>query len=178
MYWFIDYLSQRHDRDFMRCIPDGLGIDELGNLPLGDHSVVDIQSAVLPLDWAVQVQYVAEPIIRRTSLLELLRAQGMWDVLDGIAQAMRVVVRGVNAPLCPGAMMSHVFDAIRHRVHFALLQNCSHAERRRAFFEHSILHVLKASKTMTEKRRQRFLNWLNQSVTQSINGPIIHSTKR
>lgn len=43
-------------------------INQLGNLPLGDHGVAEIQPTVLPLHWTIHVQHIAQPVVRRTSV--------------------------------------------------------------------------------------------------------------
>ena len=50
---------------FESCPPDKPGSNELLYLALGDNSVVEIESAVLPLHRAVDIQDVAEPVVGR-----------------------------------------------------------------------------------------------------------------
>ena len=38
--------------------------DEFLYLPLGDHGIEQIHAAILPLDWTIDVQRVAQPIVR------------------------------------------------------------------------------------------------------------------
>ena len=48
--------------------------------------------------------------------LELERAEGMRDPLDGIRLAVRVIVHRINAPLVAGAVMLGVHNAVHHRI--------------------------------------------------------------
>jgi hypothetical protein len=67
-------------------------LDQLEYLALGDHRVVHVQSAVLPLHRAIDVQRVAEPVVGASSRLEFLGTQRVGDVLDGVTEAVGVVV--------------------------------------------------------------------------------------
>lgn len=83
----------------------------------------------------------------------------MSDVLDGVAQAVRVVVRGVDAPAIAGAVVGHVLDAVGHRVEFPFLQRHLHAQRGLALVELAVLHVLEQLQTLLHRplppRRRR-----------------------
>ena len=43
--------------------------------------------------------------------LKLFSAKRMSDVLDGIAEAMSVVVGGIDAPTIASSMMGHIFNS-------------------------------------------------------------------
>lgn len=43
--------------------PDHTGLHQFDDLPLGHHSVGEVQAAVLPLHGAVKIQSVAQPVI-------------------------------------------------------------------------------------------------------------------
>ena len=58
------------------------------------------------------------PEVAATTALELLGAERMRDVLDGVAKTVSVVVGGVDAPLVARAVMGGVLDAVRDRVLF------------------------------------------------------------
>ena len=60
--------------------------------------------------------------------LKLLGAKGMRDILYGVAEAVGVVIRRVDAPPCPRAGVWGIFDAIGHRVLLAVLHGQLHAE--------------------------------------------------
>ena len=66
----------------------------------------------------------------------------MGDVLDGVAKAVGVVVRRVDAPLVAGPMVSRELDAIGNRVLLSLLQSDLHPQRGLALVELAVLHVL------------------------------------
>ncbi len=44
------------------------------------------------------------------------------DVLDGVAEAVRVVVGGIDAPLVAGAVVRKELNAVGHRVELAILR--------------------------------------------------------
>jgi len=45
--------------------PDNVLADEFSNFPLGDDGVVHVKSSILPLHWAVDIQRIAQPVVRR-----------------------------------------------------------------------------------------------------------------
>ena len=57
-----------------------------------------------------------EPVVKRTMVLELERADRMGDALDRVRLAMREVVARIDAPGGAGARMAGVQDAVEHRV--------------------------------------------------------------
>ena len=85
-------------------------VDELADLPLADDGVADVEPAVLPLDGAVGVHGVAQPVVGRAAVLELLRAEAVRDVLDRVDEAVGVVVGRVDAPLVAGAVVGGILD--------------------------------------------------------------------
>lgn len=60
--------------------------------------------------------------------LELLGTEGMCDVLNGVTEAVGVVVGGIDAPLVPRVGVGRVLDSIGHRVLFAVLHNQLHTK--------------------------------------------------
>ena len=46
--------------------PDDILANKFSDFPLGDDSVVHVESSVLPLHWTVKVQRIAQPVVRRT----------------------------------------------------------------------------------------------------------------
>lgn len=76
--------------------------------------------------------------------MELLSAQGVCDVLNAVAQTVRVVVGGVDAPLAAGPVVRLELDPVRHRVLFTLLQSDFHPESGVTFIDFTILHILRA----------------------------------
>ena len=60
--------------------------------------------------------------------LELLGAEGVCDVLQRVAETVRVVVGGVDAPLAARARVWRGLDPVGHRVHFAVLHHQLHTQ--------------------------------------------------
>ena len=60
--------------------------------------------------------------------LELLGAQGVADVLDGVAQTVGEVVGGVDAPGLARVRVRRVLDAVGHRVLLAVLHDVLHTQ--------------------------------------------------
>ena len=61
-------------------------------------------------------QVVDEPVVERPVGLELERADGVRDALDGVRLPVREVVGGIHAPGVTGARMLAVHDPVQHRV--------------------------------------------------------------
>ncbi len=61
-------------------------------------------------------QVLDEPVVERPVRLELQRADGVRDALDGVGLAVREVVHGVDAPGVAGARVLGVQDAVEHGV--------------------------------------------------------------
>ena len=64
----------------------------------------------------IDAQGFDEPVVQRPMHIELQRADGVRDMLDGIALAVGVVVHGVDAPFVSGAVMMRKLDAVQQRV--------------------------------------------------------------
>jgi len=89
---------------------------EFVELALGQHGVGDVEARVLPHVRQVAVQRVQQPVVARAAHLELQRAQRVRDVLDGVHQAVRVVVARVDAPLVARLGVRGELDAVRDQV--------------------------------------------------------------
>ena len=61
-------------------------------------------------------QFLNEPVIERTVHIELEGADGMCDMLDGVALAVGVVVHRIDAPFVAGTVMGSVDYAVHNRV--------------------------------------------------------------
>jgi len=57
-----------------------------------------------------------EPVVERPVRLELQRAEGVGDALDGVGLAVGPVVRRIDAPLVAGTGVVLAADAVHHRV--------------------------------------------------------------
>lgn len=74
---------------------------------------LQLNSCVLYLG-SVKVQCLEDPEVRLPAGLELERANGVVDVLQRVDDAVRVVVRGVDAPVRASMRVRDVLDAVRH----------------------------------------------------------------
>ena len=74
-----------------------------------------------------------QPVVQRTMILELERAERMRDALERIRQRVRVVVHRVDAPRVAGAMVGRVANPIERRV--------AHVEVRRRHVDLRAQHV-------------------------------------
>ena len=70
----------------------------------------------------------APPAHSRSPGLELLSAERVCDVLNGVTEAVSEVIGGVDAPGVPAMWVGGVLDAVGHRVHLTILHNVLHAE--------------------------------------------------
>ncbi|OQA15013.1 MAG: hypothetical protein BWY63_03025 [Chloroflexi bacterium ADurb.Bin360] len=128
------------DADALREIPDGFGgiaataqsreCRHAGVIPTADvptlheaqqptlahDRVGEIEPGKFNLLRVVDAQLVKVPIIERAMVLELERADGVGDALDGILQPVRPIVHGVDAPGIARAVMARVQDAVHHGV--------------------------------------------------------------
>lgn len=59
---------------------------------------------------------------------ELLGAEGVCDILDGVTEAVSVVVGGIDAPLSASAGVRVVLDPVSHRVLLAIAQSHLHPQ--------------------------------------------------
>ena len=64
----------------------------------------------------IDAQRLDEPVIEGTVDVELQGADGVRDMLDGIALAVGEVVHRIDAPLVAGAVMVRELDAVQQRV--------------------------------------------------------------
>ena len=67
----------------------------------------------------------------------------MCDVLDGVAEAVGVVVGGIDAPLVAGSVVGGVFDPVGHRILLALFKGDLHPQGGLPLVELPVLHVFK-----------------------------------
>ena len=76
----------------------------------------DVPAGELDLLRMVDAELVEEPVVEGAVVLELDRATGMCDALNGVLEAVCPVVRGIDAPLVAGAVVPGVQDPIHDRV--------------------------------------------------------------
>ena len=91
-------------------------LHQFQELALGHERVGEVQAGELILMAGEDAQRLDEPVVERTVDVELQGADGMRDMLDGVALAVRIVVHGVDAPFVPGAVMMGILDAVQDRV--------------------------------------------------------------
>ena len=91
-------------------------LHQFEKFPLTHQGIGEVQAGELILVGGIDTQRLDEPVIERTVDVELQRADGVGDMLDGIALAVGVVVHRVDAPLVAGAVMVRELDAVQQRV--------------------------------------------------------------
>ena len=91
--------------------------DHHPELALARDGVGEIQARELDLPGTVRrPELVEKPVVQRTVILELERAQRVRDVLERIRQRMREIVHRVDAPFVAGPLVRDVADAVQGRV--------------------------------------------------------------
>ena len=80
----------------------------------------------------------------------------MSDVLDGVAEAVSVVIGGVDAPLVASSVVGGVLDPVGHRVLLALFESDLHPQRGLALVELTVLHVFEELETKIERKTVTF----------------------
>ena len=65
---------------------------------------------------ARQVEGPEDPVVKRTVIDELERADAMGDAFEVVAETVGVVVEGIDTPLVAGVMMGGVADAVEQWV--------------------------------------------------------------
>jgi hypothetical protein len=95
-----------------------LVVHKLDQFAFGDNGVRGNQlgELVLVRQRAWQVEVFEDPVVKRTMHLEFQRADAVRDALNVIAQAVRVIVQRVDAPLVAGVMVRRMADAVQHGV--------------------------------------------------------------
>ena len=64
----------------------------------------------------INAQLIEKPVVERTVIFELQRADRMSDPLYRIRLAMGEIIRRINAPFVAGAMMRRAQDAVHDRI--------------------------------------------------------------
>ncbi len=64
----------------------------------------------------IDAQRIDEPVVQRTVHVEFERADGVGDVLDGVALAVREIIHRVDAPFVARAVVRGVLDPVQERV--------------------------------------------------------------
>ena len=80
-------------------------LDKLDNLALGEDCAGNVQTAIFALVGTVDLQLIAEPIVRDARKLEFSRAERVRDLLNAITQTVGKVVGGVDLPLATSAVV-------------------------------------------------------------------------
>ena len=111
------------DRRHPRIVPsrDELLLDQREQLALAHHRVIQIEPREFDLprprpERGVLADAVHHPVVERTMILELERAQRVRDALDRIRDRVRVVVGRIDAPGVARPMMRRVPDPVQRRI--------------------------------------------------------------
>jgi hypothetical protein len=100
--------AQAGKRRHARIVPAArhAAANELGQHPLRQHRVGEIEPRELVLMGPRRYrQVVDQPVIKRTVILELQRADRVGDAFDGVGLAVGEVVARIDAPFHAGARM-------------------------------------------------------------------------
>ena len=90
--------------------------NQLQQLALAEQGVSHVQPVELDLPGVKDAQVVHKPVVKRSVIFELQRADGMRNAFDGIRLPVRIVVHRIDAPLVAGAVMFGMQNAVHHRV--------------------------------------------------------------
>ena len=107
------------DADKTRIIPavHNAVLNELLDVALARHDVVQIHFRELDLSRRVlPVRILNDPVVQRTVVLELKRAERVRDALDRVLDRMREIVHRVNAPLISCVLMGQMSDPVNDRI--------------------------------------------------------------
>ena len=100
-------------------------LHQLQQLALAHHGVGQIQPREFDLTRLRRHRAVFdEPIVKRSMVFKLQRAQRVGDVFQRIFQRMREIVHRINAPGIAGVVMRRVHDAIQHRIAHVHVGRC------------------------------------------------------
>ena len=107
-----------HDRRHTGVIPafHYTLLHKLQQLALAQYGVRQAQPVKLNLPWMEDAELIEIPVIQRTMIFKLKRADRVGDALDRIRLTVRPVVHRINAPLTARAVMLGVQDAVHHRI--------------------------------------------------------------
>ena len=111
--------AQSAERRHARIVPagDDALFDEAAQLALGHDRVVDAEAAELDLArLGGDGHVVHDPVVQRTVILILQRAETVRDALERVLNRVREVVHRVDAPLVALTVMLDIADAVEHRV--------------------------------------------------------------
>mmetsp|Transcript_23033 Transcript_23033/g.50504 ORF Transcript_23033/g.50504 Transcript_23033/m.50504 type:complete len:422 (-) Transcript_23033:839-2104(-) len=123
-------------------------------LALAQHRVRDVQPRVLPHVRQVRVQALQQPVVGGAAALKLERAEGVGDVLEGVHDAVRVVVAGVDAPLVARVGVGHVLDAVGDEVvhvEVGVLHVHLHPQRRLPLLPLPVAHLLEQPQRLLDR---------------------------
>ena len=135
------------NRRHARVVPTGdvTALDEFDQLALAHHRVSQVQARELDLLRTINAEFVQEPFVQRTVMLEFERANRVRDPFDRVFETVRPVVHRVDVPLRPLTVVRRADDAVHHRVaHIEVRRRHVDlsAERFRAVRELAVAHSL------------------------------------
>mmetsp|Transcript_384 Transcript_384/g.692 ORF Transcript_384/g.692 Transcript_384/m.692 type:complete len:477 (-) Transcript_384:997-2427(-) len=147
-------------------------VDEHQQFALRQHIEGQIEARVLPHHRLIQIEHVEQPKIRLASILKLKRTTRRRDPLERVHDAMRIVVRGINAPRVARLGMRRVHDAIRDMIPHVWIRRrkiALHAQRRFALGKITAPHQLKQAQVLGDTaiaiRRWRHIHTFAERVT-------------
>ena len=111
--------AQAADRRHPRVVPprDMALLHELQQLALAHHRVVQVQAGELDLLRPIALEQVVDaPVVERTMVFELQRAERVGDLLERVRDRVGVVVHRVDAPRIARAMVMRAADAVQRRI--------------------------------------------------------------
>ena len=91
-------------------------LHQFQQLALAHERIGEVQAGELVLMGRIDAEGLDEPVIQGPVHVKLQCANGMRDMLDGIALAVGVIIHGVDAPLVSGTVMVGELDAVQQRV--------------------------------------------------------------
>ena len=108
------------ERGHARVVPtgDNFFLNELEEFALGDERVAEVELGEFVLVWqrAWKIQGAEKPIVERSVIDELQRADAVRDAFEVIAEAVRVIVKRVDAPRVAGVVVRYMADAVEQRI--------------------------------------------------------------
>mmetsp|Transcript_15000 Transcript_15000/g.38344 ORF Transcript_15000/g.38344 Transcript_15000/m.38344 type:complete len:425 (+) Transcript_15000:1475-2749(+) len=140
--------THANERRHSRVVPttDVLLLDELEQFSLRYDGALQGEARKLPHVGPVEIKRRNEPVVRIAADFELKGTQRVGHPLEGIDEAVGVIVRRVNTPLVTASRVLRIFDAVRNGVAHAwvvALHVDLHAERDRALVKQTLAHVSK-----------------------------------
>ena len=110
--------TQPGDGQHSRIIPapDMAFLHQSDEFALAHHRIVQIEAGKLDLLGVEDLQLIEDPVVQRPMVLEFQGAEGVGNPLDGVREAVGVIVHGIYAPHVSGTVVMGSHDPIDHRI--------------------------------------------------------------